>query len=342
MKERYVTVLVGFGSVAVDIGDDPKVAQFIQYPTHASVLHEHPRFDWQAVVEPRSEARDRAQEEWCVPVTAASVEELPNDFAPDVAVLATRPDVRLAALQARPSLKGALIEKPVATSFAEGRALDEWCRECGLKVSINLFRRGEKTCRELGAGGLGELVGDIQTAVILYGNGLRNNGLHMIDLLRMLGGEVTAARALSPMRSSRSMVSGDAEAAVALELGTGATAFMHPLDFDRYRDIVIDIWGTKGRLEIYQEGLFRRYAPVREHRAISDHMEIAIDAAEVRATQCGTAFYEMYTNLADVLDGTAASFCPPAEALRSEAVVEAIFMSAQEGGRIVPIKEVWG
>lgn len=342
MSKPYATVLIGFGSVAAEIGKDPRVAQYLRYPSHASVLCEHPRFDWQAVVDPSPEAREIARQEWKVPIVAADIADLPKGFAPDVAVLATRPTVRLSALRALPSLRGALIEKPLAGTFAEGRAVADWCAERGLAVNVNLFRRGEATCRRLSVGALDDLVGDIQTATVLYGNGLRNNGLHMIDVLRMLGADVVAVRALTPMRESRSTVADDGEAAIAIELRSGATVFMHPLDFDSYRDVLIDIWGNRGRLEIFQEGLFLRHSPLREHRAITGPMEVALDAATVEATQCGSAYYEMYSNLADAVEGTAPPFCPPEEALRSEAVVEAAFRSAREGGRSVPLDEVWG
>lgn len=342
MRERYATVLVGFGSVAVGIGRDPKMAQFIRYPSHASVLRDHPRFDWQAVVEPRSEARKHAQEEWQVPIVVASVEQLPSDFKPDVVVLATRPDVRLSVLKALPTLKGALIEKPVAVSFTEGRAVSDYCAQQKLAVNINLFRRGEASSRELKDGRLHDLIGEIQTAFVLYGNGLRNNGLHMIDLLRMLGGEIAAVRALSDMRAARSSVAGDGEGPIFLKLVSGANVFLQALDFDCFRDVSIDIWGRKGRLEIFQEGLFLRHSPLREHRAIDGSMEAAIDAAITEPTKCGVAYYEMYSNLANVLDGRAELYCPPAEALRSEAVVEAAFLSARQNGRSVRIDEVWG
>lgn len=333
-------MLVGFGSVAVGIGSDPKVARYLTYPSHASVLREHPRFDWQAVVDPRPEARAQARDVWHVPLVAASLAELPASFEPDVAILATRPEARLSTLQGQPSLKGALIEKPLGVTLPEGRAVAALCAERGMIVNVNLFRRGERNCRDLAAGKLREQVGEIQTALILYGNGLRNNGLHMVDLLRMLAVEVTAVRTLSPMRPSSSSVADDGEAAVALKLRGGATAFMHPLDFSKYRDVLLDIWGTGGRLEIFQEGLYMRHSALREHRAISGPMEVAIDQADVEPTACGTAFYDMYSNLADALDGTVRPVCPPDEALRSEAVIEAAFVSARELERWVTIEDI--
>lgn len=338
--KRLRTVVVGFGSVASEAVKDARATKFYQYLSHAAVLKDHPRFEWVGVVDPSPEARKRAELEWGVRATAATVKDLPEAATADIAIVATRPDVRREVLEAMPALRGALIEKPLGRSLEEGRNVAAYCRTRSITATMNLFRRGEKTSRELSDGRFRLLVGHVQAATILYGRGLRNNALHMIDLLRFLGEEVSAVRALSEMRATESSVPGDAEAIAVLTLAGGGYAFLHPLDFKCYRDVLIDFWGTTGRLEIYQEGLFLRYSPLRQHRAIDKLSEIAIDDARVEQTFCGHAYYDMYTNLAEAVDGSTPLFCPLDEALRSEAVIEAIFASARAGGKAVRPDEV--
>ncbi|MGD9869313.1 MAG: Gfo/Idh/MocA family protein [Hyphomicrobiales bacterium] len=308
------------------------MAKFYEYPNHASVLAAHPQFDWIAVVDPDAEARERAGRDWNVGVTVPAVESLPDPQSYDIAVVATKPDVRLEALKALPSLRGALIEKPVGETLEQARAIISLCRERNIITAVNLFRRAEKTCRRLAASGFAELVGRVQFASVLYGRGLRNNAVHMVDLVRMLGEEIVAVRALGPVRQTSSPIPGDGEVSAALDLRGGGTACLHPLDFGCYRDVLVDFWGTRGRLEIFQEGLYLRHSPCRPHRAMEDMSEVALDEARVEATSCGRAYFDMYTNLADAVNGTGQLHSPLDEALRSEAVIEAILDSARNGG----------
>ena len=66
-----------------------------------------------------------------------------------------------------------------------------------LLVQVNLLRRADECFRELAAGRMVELIGRLQAAQGLYGNGLINNGTHMVDLVRMLFGEVEEAKAVN-------------------------------------------------------------------------------------------------------------------------------------------------
>mgnify|MGYP001412936739 CR=1 FL=1 len=57
-----------------------------------------------------------------------------------------------------------------------------------LPVLVNYWRRADRLFQALAAGGLTEHVGSPQAVFGLYGNGLVNNGGHLIDFLRMLLG----------------------------------------------------------------------------------------------------------------------------------------------------------
>ena len=338
MTPPLVTILVGFGSVAAGIAADRKMAKYIRYQTHAQVLREHPDFDWRAVVDPDSEVRRAAREDWNVPIVAASIAELPSDLRPEVAVLATKPDVRGEPIDQLPGLRAAVVEKPLGCRLEDSKAFVELCRRRGVMVQVNLFRRADRTYQPLLAGDLEEHVGAAQAVTALYGNGLLNNGLHMIDLARMLLGEVVAARALGPFRLlDKPVVPRDVDVAAALTLNNGCVVALQPLDFGFYRDVMLDVWGRKGRLEIYQEGLFLRRSPLKPHRALEGTMEVAIDEPIALPSYCGTAYYAVYDNLAGALKGECELLSPAENALKSETVVDAILRSALEGGRLVEI-----
>ena len=291
-----------------------------------------------AVVDPNPEALERARIEWGISITASSIDQLPYGFNPEIVSITTKPNVRLSILKQLPNLAGAIIEKPLGTSLEDSIELANYCRDRGLLVNVNFSRRGEIASRKLCDGAFRELVGEIQTGTILYGNGLRNNGIHMIDLLRIYGLEIEAVQAINNIRPLGTKdYPNDGNITLVLTLDNGAKIFMDVLDFQYYRDVLIDLWGQKGRLEVFQEGLEVRYSKVVEHRAITGEMEVKTDDATSMETSCGLAYYEMYSNLADSIDGKANLFCPVEEALKAEVIVEAAFKSARQNGISVAV-----
>ena len=124
----------------------------------------------------------RARIEWGISITASSIDQLPYGFN-EIVSITTKPNVRLSILKRLPNLAGFIIEKPLGTSLEDSIELANYCRDRGLLVNVNFSRRGEIASRKLCDGAFRELIGEIQTGTILYGNGLRNNGIHMIDFL---------------------------------------------------------------------------------------------------------------------------------------------------------------
>jgi predicted dehydrogenase len=334
------TAVIGFGRVGSGYAEDQAMARHYQYATHAQVLAAHPEYEWLAVIDPAPAARQDAISNWKVPHTAASFSEigaLANDI--EVAVLATPPETRLDLLDQLPALRAVLVEKPLGRTLADGAAFARYCRERGILVQVNLWRRADETLRRLADGGLQQMIGSTGCGFGVYGNGLLNNGLHMVDLVRMLLGEVTSVTALAPDRAwAGSPIADDFNVSFALELDAGAVITLSPLPFANYRENGLDLWGERGRLGMYNEGLTIAYFQRRDNRAMTGEREVAADMPAYLESTVGTAFYHMYSNLAAALTGDAQLWSPAQSALRSSAVVEAIRQSTAER-RLVTIDQ---
>jgi predicted dehydrogenase len=136
-----------------------------------------------------------------------------------------------------------------------------------------------------------------------YGNGLLNNGSHMIDMVRMMFGEVASATVLERgCWSFNGPIAGDCNPCFALHMASGLTVQFAPLDFRAYRENGMIIWGTEGRLEILNEGLVVQSFPRSPNRAMSGECEIANDALTRLDSTVGDALYRMFDNLVEALD----------------------------------------
>jgi len=332
----FTTCVVGFGRISSGYADDPVMARHYKYTTHAQVLKDHPRFAWSGVVDPSREAQQVAAAIAGIPNVAANATELPGREQVEVAVLATPPGpARLEALEAFPALRAVIVEKPLGRTLAEGEAFLARCAERKIAVQVNLWRRSDETFRRLAASQLQERIGRLQGGTAFYGNGARNNGVHIVDMIRMLCGEIDAVRAFAAGEGGSHLpIPGDRQIAGALTLATGAHVVMAPLDFRCYREVGVDLWGEIGRLTILQEGLSVTHYPRAANRAMENEHEIAGDQPQTIPSTVGNALWHVYDNLAAALDTGAAVFSPPDSALRSEAAIEALFRSADTGATV--------
>lgn len=327
-------VLIGFGKIAAGYADDPVMARYFPYATHAQVLHDHPAFSWDAVVDSLQEALDKAKKQWNVRYAARTTEEIAVDYQPDVAVIATPPETRLNIIERLPSLRAILVEKPLSLTLRKGREFIDMCKNRNVLLQVNFVRRADEGSRALAGGQLDDLIGKSQAAFGIYGNGLLNNGSHMVDLTRMFFGEIESVRALSePLPFG----TGDFQVTFVLKFLNGLIVTMNAISFTYYRENSLDIWGEKGRLSIMQEGLGIYHYPVCPNRAVGGEKEISSDRPSEVTSTIGSALYHMYSNLAEAVNEGKSLWSDGDSALRTSEVLDAVLDSAQNSGKIVHV-----
>jgi len=137
--------------------EDPVMARYFDYASHAQVLRDHPLFSWEAVVDPSENALRLAGEQYNIPILVKNGSELADKIRPDVAIIATPPRNRKAIVEMLPGLKGIVVEKPLGTTLEESRLFVETCKKKGICVQINFWRRGDELFRQLADGKTGKV-----------------------------------------------------------------------------------------------------------------------------------------------------------------------------------------
>ena len=326
------TIVVGFGEIAQGLCGDARMAKFFTYATHAQVLRDHPGFQWLGVVDPSDDARKAARDDWNIAHVSEDLSEVARVVEPEVAIIATPPGTRAEIVQQLPSLKAVLVEKPLGHGGEEGRAFVDFCRKKNVHVQANYWRRGDELYQQLAQGGLAERIGRPQAAFATYGNGLFNNGSHLVDFIRMLLGEVTTVQALGhPRPAEGAPLESDVQAAFALTLAGGAIVTVLPLDYGHYREVGLDIWGEEGRLALYQESLGVFHYPLADNRGLENEKEISSDNPQVLESTVANALYRLYDNLAETVAGTAEPWSPGDQAVHTELILESVLNSAESG-----------
>jgi predicted dehydrogenase len=303
-RSKLRVALVGFGRMAAGYSSDSAMAKHYKFASHAQVLQAHPRLDWRVVVDNDPVALDAARKNWAVPQAISSLSELGSAAADiDLVVLATPPAARLGVLSGLPGLRAVLAEKPLGESLTSAEQFLDECQARSLFVQVNFWRRADTLFRELTEGRLSDLIGQPMAVNCYYGNGLLNNGSHMVDMVRMLFGECSAVQVHD--RGNwlvNGPIPGDINPSFVLRMGSGLVVSFTPIDFRMYRENGLIIWGTEGKLEILNEGLVVRHYRSVPNRAMTGECEIANDAPVDLSSTVGVALYGVYENLLEALD----------------------------------------
>ena len=339
MNAPLKTLLVGLGNMGATYTEDITMGKLVPYATHGQVLADHPAFDLFAAVDISEEACNKVQQLWSVPNVAQTLGEIDELNSIEVVVLATPPSVRLSVIDVLPNLKAIVVEKPLGQTYAEAEQFNDACNERELITQVNLTRRSDAVMIDLANGGLERRIGQVQTGFGVYGNGIANYATHTVDLVRMLLGEIVAVQAIPAAgKFQEGPLVGDCNLSFTLFTEGGAALTLHPIRFLHYREGSLDLWGTKGRIELLQEGLLIRSSSVQACRSLSGGHEVAGDTAEIINTGYGNALYGLYDDLAAVLQGTKKGTCSPCvSALTTERVIQAVLDSARRGGVLVKV-----
>lgn len=330
----YDTTLIGLGSIASQYSTDKKMLKSLNFFTHAQVLNDHKNFNWVSAVDPSHEAREYTIKTWGKREITHSVDELIDKERYEVIVLATPPENRLDVIKHFPSLKAIVVEKPLGVSYSSSLKFIEECEKRDIKVQVNLTRRSDRVMRSLASGELNKRIGNTQFVFGSYGRGLHNYGTHLIDLVRMLIGEIEYVQSFANHeKQDLGPIKDDLNLSFLMKTLDGIQIIMHPLDFSSYREGSIDIWGEKGRLEIIQEGLKYIETPLDICRSLEGALEIASDRRIYHDTGYADALFHLYTNLSNSISSDIELNSSGRSALKTEMIIESLFCSYKEDGR---------
>jgi len=297
-KKVLTAVIVGFGKIANLDVNFRRENNLLEFSTHSQVLSQHPNFDWIGVVDSSDSALDKAKNQWNVPFVEKSIDSLLSKCSPDILILSTPPVDRFNVLKKFSDVDGILLEKPIGLNQKDLEKCYSFIKESNHLVQVNYWRRGDSNFRDLHSGKLVKEIGSPKFANVIYGNGLLNNGSHMIDFVKMLLGPIKEVivnkKASSPNDGPFSI---DRNVNFSLIMDSGLNVNFIPIKFEDYRENSLEIWGSKGKIIFQQECLDIRKYKTKEHSTLHDEFEIDNESVIKIKSTSNIALYNMYDNL---------------------------------------------
>jgi predicted dehydrogenase len=216
--------------------------------THCGAYTAHPETTLVAVADPQR--AQSAAERWNARPYADPHELLAAE-QPEIVSVATPDHTHAELVEAclnTPSVRAVLAEKPLALALADAERLAATERVLAVNYTRRFAPAFQRLAAELGA---------IQHVSGVYVKGLKHNGTHWLDLLRMLAGEPTVVRGWDRLHEPGEDPSLDAE----LTLENGAGVRLAALDTTRFTAFEMDLVLEHGRVRILEGGhVIERYA----------------------------------------------------------------------------------
>lgn len=313
--------------------------------THANAFSRHPGSTVTAFCDHDPAKAAAAAARWggtAYSDPAALFAEQAIDLAVVAASSAARWAVVAPALAAQ--VKVLVIEKPLAPTLGEAMRLAAAIESAGIRSVVNFSRHWDPSMVALREQIAAGEYGAVERLVGTYGKGVANNGSHMIDLAAFLcKARPQQARALgSPLDAGESDWCGgidravDAQVSLVTPDGTPIELTMLGTDQRNFTCFELRLIGSKGIFDMALGGRRLARTPL---QADPDYAGYTIpgtpQALPARALESLDRMADEALRLArGEID---APSCDAATALRTAQTVEAINLSAREGGRWVAL-----
>jgi len=284
MPHIYDVLIFGAGQIAAGY-DTPDSESIL---THAHAIKKYSGFNLIGFYDKDTNKAKEASEKW------QTVCYKTPEYA-DIVVICTPDDVHIESIQQAVAFSPKLIilEKPIARRFDDVLKIRSITEQ--IPVQVNFSRRFVAEFQEL-SNSIKDY-GKFLTGMGLYGKGFVHNGSHMIDLLKLLLGEITVLEIISEMHD---FYDNDATKTLKLCFDCGGEYFMQGIDCRHYSVFELDLCFEKARIKILDSGrLIQIFRPVNSKEYIG-YMNLTLEN-EIYP-KIDNAMLNLYHNAYDYLE----------------------------------------
>jgi predicted dehydrogenase len=269
---RYRAVLVGCGNIGSGFDEDP-LAKGVR--SHAGAYVACPTTELVAVCDNDRGKAVRCAERWRTSFRYADVEQMLLEQQPDIVSICTPDRTHFDILRrvlAFPSVKGILVEKPIAMGPEEAEEIEGLTSRWSGVVAVNYSRRYSRSIGRVRQALAEGIIGAVQTVTGYYTKGTFHNGTHWFDLARWLIGEVKAVWGDDVLRERSEDPTFDAF----LQFENGTKAHFVACDAESFELLEMDIIGKAGRVRLIEEGNVAEIYHVADSARYSGYLELKL------------------------------------------------------------------
>ena len=204
-------------------------------------------------------------------------------------------------------------EKPIVSNLEEaGILLSELNFHKDVVVIPNISRRWNRGINKVSEIIRSEKLGELKKIHIRYTRGIENTGAHLFDLLKMWTGQsIKRVHALSETHTSAFP---EPSYSFYFELENGVSGYADAMDDSFYYLFEIDLYLSKGKIEMRNSGDDIIYYQVSSHHLFKGFKELVVDNSEDNLLQ-DACMKNAVDNIGNVLAGVERSKCSLQDAI---------------------------
>lgn len=220
-------------------------------------------------------------------------------------------------------------EKPIVSNIEEvGRLHNLMGKHKDTIIIPNISRRWNTGLRRVKDAVMSGDYGRLEKINIRYTRGIYNTGTHLFDLIRMwCNSPIKRVMALG-----KSQTSAEPEQSFSFyfELGDGVTGYAEAVDDRKYYLFDIDMYMSKGKIEMRNSGDDVKYYRVEKHHLFEGFNELILERQESNLLT-DACLKNAVKNLEGVLKGKESAYCTVTDAVYPLYVAEALERSYRNG-----------
>jgi predicted dehydrogenase len=292
----YNALIVGAGQIAAGF-DFPKDNNVL---THAHAYAKHPFFNLLGFYDVNKEKAQIAAKKW----NCNYYEDLSAAENVDVISICAPDNCHVESIKQAAMLKPQLIflEKPITNNKSEIPLLLDVAQN--FPIAVNYSRRYVREFQSLAKRIALREFGNFSAGVGYYGKGFIHNGSHMIDLLRLLIGDIKSAQKISKLIDFSAE---DPSWNVSVSFANNAKFFMQPIDCNNFSVFELDLFFEQGRIRILDSGLKIEIYKIASDKTFVGYRKL--QKTEEFSTELKTAMLNAVNNISNFLQGKEKLLC---------------------------------
>lgn len=330
----YRAAIIGCGRVGCGFDDDPRRGYI---STHAGAYMYTPSVECVALVDLDVARLQKYGEKFRIPGRYTDYRAMLREQKPDFISICTWNDTHLSIVNdaVDAGVKVVFCEKPIAESLASANAMIRKCEEAGVVLVIDHHRRFDKFHQQFAAFIRAEKLGTIQQATFYYGAGIANTGSHLLDLLRLLFGDIAWVQGITSAVPSPNPNDPNIDGVVAFQNGT--TVVLQAVDFQQYAMFELTILGTAGRIRLSAFGTLITYEEAKPSDRYQEYRELYPQEPPMRPDAKPEFLLQAVSHLIDCVEHRATPLCSGTDGRAALEGVLALRESAAAGGMRIPL-----
>jgi len=338
MGKTFKAAIVGCGRIASEFDDDPMMKKNYGIATHAGAYTDNNEIELIAAADNSKEKLCKFSQRWNVDKLYSNYEEMLHNEKIDVLSICTPNSTHLEIFEKAvdAGIKLIFCEKPISDSLKSADRIVEISRKKDIILLVNHRRRWDGLYQDLKQYICCEELGVIHQVSCYYNAGIANTGVHLFDALRMLFGEVREVTAWYKDFHS----SDDPNMDGYMVFEKNMSVAIQSLAIKNYLIFEIDIYGSKGRLRIENNGFKLRYWSAMESQRYSGLKELVSKEPPVAISE-PAMFKNAVLDIVHCLKTGNQPACTGEDGVKAMEIINAFHFSAKSGNKPInlPLKD---